>query len=154
MRCRGVDLFQPIELPGRWVGTAQEMRESDDGVHRRADLVAHVGEESTLGDIRRLGLVLCFGELRRTLDDQRFKMIPVLVEFLREPAFLGDVFLDTDVVCDRAVGLADRGEYGGFDEHAAVLPAVMEFAFPHLAAFERLPHRGVSIRFGVAGREH
>ena len=151
MRRRGVDLLQPIELPGRWIGIAQQMRESDDGVHRRADLVAHVGEESALGDIRRLGPVLCLGKLCGAFDDQRFEVIPVLVEFFLKPALFGDVLLDADVVRDGAVRLADRGEHGRFDEHAAVLPAVMELAFPHLAALERFPHRRVGPQSGFAG---
>ena len=35
----------------------REIGHADDGVHRRADLVAHVGEELALGGRRRLGLL-------------------------------------------------------------------------------------------------
>ena len=37
------------------VGLQRQVRHADDGVHRRADLVAHVGEESALGLVGRLG---------------------------------------------------------------------------------------------------
>ncbi len=38
------------------VGVEQECGHADDAVHRRADLVAHVGEELALRRVRRLGL--------------------------------------------------------------------------------------------------
>ncbi len=36
-------------LHGRQIGLQQQLGEPDDGVHRRANLVAHVGQEGTLG---------------------------------------------------------------------------------------------------------
>ena len=36
------------------------MGQADDGVHRRADLVAHIGQEAALGEIRRFGVLHAF----------------------------------------------------------------------------------------------
>ena len=36
----------------------EDLGEADDGVHRRAQLVAHVGEEAALGLVRLLGLTV------------------------------------------------------------------------------------------------
>ncbi len=40
------------------VGGERQRGHADDAVHRRADLVAHVGEELALGAARGLGLLL------------------------------------------------------------------------------------------------
>ena len=48
---RGVDRLQAFGLSGRHALAAQDVDHADDAVQRRADLVAHVGEESALGDI-------------------------------------------------------------------------------------------------------
>ena len=78
-------------------------------------------------------------------------MVPVLVEFFGQPALLGDVFLDADVMRDRPVGLADGGEHRRFDEGAAVLPTIVKFAFPHFAARQGFPHRRIDLGLGVSG---
>ena len=38
--------------------TPQQLGEAQDGVHRGADLVAHIGQEIALGLVGRLGLLL------------------------------------------------------------------------------------------------
>ena len=51
----GID---PVEAFGLFRGNAaaaHEVGHADDGVHRRTDFVAHVGEEGTLGNVRGLG---------------------------------------------------------------------------------------------------
>ena len=59
-RLRGaVDALEVLSDPRRQLGQARpECGEADDRVHRRADLVAHVGEEHALGGVRCLGLDL------------------------------------------------------------------------------------------------
>jgi hypothetical protein len=52
-------------IGGRHVGIKQKVRVANDGGHRRADLVAHVGEEIALGAVRGLGLVARDGEFLR-----------------------------------------------------------------------------------------
>ena len=55
---RGVDLGQALGLLRRGAGALQQVGQADDGVHRRADLVAHVGQEGALGPVGGLGGVL------------------------------------------------------------------------------------------------
>ena len=47
-----------VALPRRKLGLEHQIAQADDGVHRRADLVAHVGQEFTLGAGRGLRLLL------------------------------------------------------------------------------------------------
>ena len=58
-RAGGVaDREQVVALIGGQRGVERELGHADDAVHRRADLVAHVGEELALGAARVLGLAL------------------------------------------------------------------------------------------------
>ena len=52
-----VDLVDPFQRALTTQFTAQDVRQADDGVHRRANLVAHVGQERTLGQTGLLGLL-------------------------------------------------------------------------------------------------
>ena len=45
----GLDLLQVAALPIGELGAQDQVRQADDGVHRRADLVADVGDEAALG---------------------------------------------------------------------------------------------------------
>ena len=60
------------------------MRQADDGVHRRTDFVAHVGQEDALRLVRRF-------ELRRAFRHQFFKVVPVRLQFQFLFLQLGDV---------------------------------------------------------------
>ena len=51
-----LDLLQVVALLGGQFGLEGQVGHADDGVHRRADLVAHVGQEQALGLGCRLGL--------------------------------------------------------------------------------------------------
>ena len=52
------DLVQAVDAaPASRGVAAQQVRQADDGVHRRADLVAHVGQEGALGAVGGLGAV-------------------------------------------------------------------------------------------------
>ena len=110
------DLDQPIQLPWRWVAAAQQMSETDDGVHWRADFMAHIGQEGAFCHVGGVGLNARFGELSRASVDFVFEVKAVVVELLAQTFFLGDIFLDRDVVRDGAIGLLDRGDGGEFDE--------------------------------------
>ena len=48
-------LVDVVPLPGRQLGLEHQVRQADDRVHRSADLVAHVGEETGLGLGGRFG---------------------------------------------------------------------------------------------------
>jgi hypothetical protein len=41
-----------------------QVGEANDGVHRRADLVAHVGQKGALGHVGGFGLLPCGGQFR------------------------------------------------------------------------------------------
>ena len=47
-----------LALFGRQLGVQQQLRHAEDAVHRRADFVAHVGQELALGPVGRLGRLL------------------------------------------------------------------------------------------------
>ena len=49
MPARGLDLLQVVAHLGRRVGPQREQRHAHDGIHRRADLVRHIGQEGALG---------------------------------------------------------------------------------------------------------
>ena len=55
---RDLDLVQMVELLRRHRGLLQQVGHADHGIHRRADLVAHVGQEIGLGMRRLLGQFL------------------------------------------------------------------------------------------------
>ena len=146
----GGDLVQLVGLFGRRSGAAHEVGETDDGVHRRADFVAHVGQERALGQIGDLGALFCFLQLRGALGHQFLEMMAVLVQFDALAFLLGDVFLYRDIVGDRAIRLADRRNDGELGILAAILAPVVKLALPRLAPGQGLPHRGIGLGRGIA----
>jgi hypothetical protein len=46
-------------LPMVEFGAEEQSRQTDDAVHRSADLMAHVGEELAFGTIRGFGFFFC-----------------------------------------------------------------------------------------------
>ena len=81
------DLGQPIDLLlGSAASAAQQVRQADDRVHRRADLVAHVGQEGALGAVGRLGLTRASRQFQRSASHQFLEVMAVPVEFLAERA--------------------------------------------------------------------
>ncbi len=77
---RGVDLRDVVALPRRELRLQREPRHPDDRVHRRADLVAHVGEEVALGDVRGLGSLARLLELRRPEAHLLFERLPLVAQ--------------------------------------------------------------------------
>ena len=55
-------LLQALLLLGLDGVALQQVGQADDGVHRRADLVAHVGQEGALGQVGRLRSLGGLGE--------------------------------------------------------------------------------------------
>ncbi len=60
-------LLDVVALLRRERRLQREMRQPDDRVHRRADLVAHVGEEHRLHLGRFLGFLFGFGQMHALL---------------------------------------------------------------------------------------
>ena len=141
-----LDLVQALGLLRRRAGALQQVREAEDGVQRRADLVAHVGQEGALGLVGGLGPLPCLVEFRGALGDQFLQVVAVAIEFGAEALLFGDVLLDRDIVGDASVGLADRRDDGELDVLAAVLAPVVEFALPRLPRGQCLPHGGIGLR--------
>ena len=52
---RVLTMLQILALLGRQLGVEGQLGHAEDAVHRRADLVAHVGQEFALGPAGRLG---------------------------------------------------------------------------------------------------
>ena len=65
----------------RQTGVQRQLGEADDGVHRRADFVAHVGQKGALGDVGGLRCILCLRQFGGTRNDQFFQVIAVLFQF-------------------------------------------------------------------------
>ena len=63
--------FQVLALLGGQVGVERQLGHADDAVHRRADFVAHVGQELALGAVGRLGAILRFNQL--AVDPAQFR---------------------------------------------------------------------------------
>ena len=145
-----VDFVKPQALGGRHARTPYQVVEPDDGVHGRADFVAHVGQKGALGAVGRFGLLPGRTQLGRALRHQVFQVQAVAVQLVAQVFLLGDVFLHRHVVADGAVGLAQRADDGEFDVLRAVFSAVVKLTFPRQALRHGRPHGYVSLRWGVA----
>ena len=124
------DLVQAFGLAGVGAGAAHQMRHAEDGVHRRADFMGHVGEECALGLIGGFGLVLGDGQLARALFDQFFQVMVVLAQFRLQALFLGDVAPDD---MQQAARVLRNDREHDFDLKAAT-PGVQMFPFEQVAA--------------------
>jgi hypothetical protein len=116
---RAVDLGQAI-AHGRFGGVAQQqVGQADDGIHRRPDLVAHVGEELRLGAGRRLRLFDRLRELRAgALDLGGARPHAPLELLVALPDCQLVALLDRDVACDLGrAGDAARPVDDGRDRH-------------------------------------
>ena len=101
-----MDLFQVIR-PLRLVGALQrEVAHADDRVHRRADLVRHVGEELALGEVGGLGRFAGGLQLHLVLLD--------LGNVLQQPERAGNVSL---LVAEDDADLLDVPDFAVLAEH-------------------------------------
>ena len=91
MSARGIDLVQTIRLRGRCAGTPEQVAQPDDRVERRANLVAHVGQERALGVIGGFGFSLRGPQLFGAQVDQLFKVVAMTFELCVQLSPLGDV---------------------------------------------------------------
>ena len=85
------DLLQPRLLLGLGGVALHQIGQANDGVHRRADLVAHVRQEGTFGQARRLGRLRRRSQLGRALGDQYFEVVAVVAQLLFVADLLGNV---------------------------------------------------------------
>ena len=148
MAAGAVDLVQAIGLQRRHASAPQQMAQADDRIHRRAYLVAHVGEERALGLVRGFGLLACHAQLDSALFDLFFQQRPVLVQFITKAFFLGDILLHRHVVGHRPIRLTQGCDDGELVIFAAVLAAVVKQTFPWHSLRQRRPH----LRIGLGRR--
>ena len=75
---------------------AQDVGEADDGIHRCADFVAHVGQEGALGPVGGLCRIACLGHFPGAGGDQFFQVVAVACQFLVGHLALGNVEIDAE----------------------------------------------------------
>ena len=84
-------LIQALGLGRADAGALEQAGHAEDGIHRRTNLVAHVGKKRALGDaggLRRLGsLCQCLGALAH----QFLQVVAVALELGGDTLLLGDV---------------------------------------------------------------
>jgi hypothetical protein len=80
-------LAQALVLLGVAGVALGEVGEADDGIHRRADFMAHVGQEGALGAVGRFGLILGAAQFPRAFIDQLFEVLAVAFQFRLDPFF-------------------------------------------------------------------
>ncbi len=129
------------------------MGEAENGVHRRADFVAHIGQESALGLAGRFGLLSCRDELECALLHQFFEVVAMPGELFTHAFFLGDVLFNRNVMGDASVCLAQRRNDDKLRIFSAILAPVNQLSFPGQAHGQILPHRNESLARCLAGIE-
>ena len=129
------DRLEPLPLLRREARVAeQELREAEDGVHRRADLVGHAREERALGPAGRLRRLPLRLELDGAARHELLEVIAVAGQLLLRLLPLGDVPVDgQEDATPVQDGLADGGLHG---EDGAVLADVDELALDHAGRVE------------------
>ena len=145
-----LNFHQVVALERRWFGLQGQVGHAEDSVHRRANLVAHIGQKRRLGLRRHLGPFAGFVQLRGAFRHEFLQVVAVAVQLRAEALLFGDVVLDCGVMGDPPVQLADRGNGSPLDILAPVLALVIEFAFPDPALGERIPQRRIGGRRGLA----
>ena len=148
------DLGQPVGVPGVVDLATEQMGEPDDGVHRRADLVTHVGEEFAFAAAGRFGRLHGDDDFGVALGDELFEVVAMARQFFADPLLLGDVVLDGDVMGDVAVGLAQRSDAHRLDALLAGASTVDQLAPPVVAGGEIGPHGLIGFRGRFARLEN
>ena len=75
-----VDLFQVFGLLRAYFAALQDLGQAENGVHRCADFMAHIGQEGALRKVCLFGGVLGLFQFRCALLDNLFQMPPVVLK--------------------------------------------------------------------------
>ncbi len=113
-------LRQIVALTDRQRIALEQVRQADHGVQRRPQLVAHVGEEGTLGDIGDFRRFLGLRQFPRALRDEFFQVMPVPIEFLGHLFLCRDVLRDDDHARHTPCAIADDATARGHHADTAV----------------------------------
>jgi hypothetical protein len=109
-------------------------------VHRRADLVAHVGQEVALGLAGGVGHLLGLAQLRGALLDHVLEVLAVALQLVVGLLLLGDVARDAQQEARLAVRVQDGDLHRVHEARAAPREHLFLGDVDHLARFE---HRAV-----------
>jgi hypothetical protein len=137
-------LVQAVELGGAQPAPADQVGHAGDGIQGGADFVAHVGQESALGQVGRLGCPPGFFELGRALADHVFQVLAVAGEFGLGAQPFGHVAVDALHGADPALCI-QHGRGIGFQRAVAAIgmaPAQQQIP-PAAALLERLDKPGL-----------
>ena len=148
------DLGELIALARIGDGALEQVGQADNGVHRSADFMAHIGQKFALAPAGGFGGFLGDQKFSGAVGHPLFEMPTISVQFIVHPLFRGDVFLDRQIVGNGSIGLAHQGDRGQFDVFAAVLAPVDQFAAPGFAPRQGSPHLVIGSLGGFAGFKH
>ena len=104
-----MNLLQIISNLGRQFVIQGQIRQSNDGVHRRADFVAHVGDELALRAVGRFRRAAGLFGFARAAADKVFEVFPVLAQFRLDTPLFGNVPEGQHAADDAAVLDLRRG---------------------------------------------
>ncbi len=116
---RPVDLLHVVQLLRVEVALQGQVGHAENGVHRRADLVAHVGQEVALGVVGGVGLVLGDDQFGGPLPDHVLEVLAVALKFVVGALLVGDVARDAEKESGLAACVEDRDLLRVHDAHAA-----------------------------------
>ena len=91
MVTRSLNLLQVIALARCKLGLEGQVSHADDGIHRGADLMAHIGQKARFGEIGRLCRLLGARQFVSPLGDQFLEMVAIIVEVRQGPHAVGDI---------------------------------------------------------------
>jgi hypothetical protein len=133
---RVAEPVQLLDLAWRERILSHEMRIADDGVHRGADLVAHVRQEGAFGAIGALGSGLGRFQLGGADGDQFLQMPTIGLQFACRLHTLGDVLNDAQRI-ERLARIIER-QFSAFLDPADALGGLNAVSDPVGGARKRL----------------
>ena len=148
-----VDLVQPLQLLGRGAGV-QQMGQAQHRVHRRADLVAHVGKELALGAVGGFGGFLRNREFGRSTIHELFQVMAILFKLGLGLLALGDVADDCRGADDLPVAIADGRSRQGHRDHPPVLAQALGLEATGADAAPDSAKQPVLFLTAVTGNDH
>ncbi|EEF25978.1 conserved hypothetical protein, partial [Ricinus communis] len=120
------------------LGVGHQAREADDGIERRAQLVAHVGQEGALGTVGRLRLAHRHRQRVGAFGHQVLQVVAVAAQFMLGHAAVGDVVVHAHHAHRMAFAVAEGHGVGLHVVHRAVRPDQAVFDIEFRRAFQRL----------------
>ncbi len=143
------DLAQLLALFGLQCGILQQVGQTNDRIHRRADLMAHIRQKRAFGDVGHFRRLHRVRQLFGALDNQLFQFFAVMLQFFLHRFFIGNIVLDGHVMTNPAVFLPDRRNNRRFHKLATILAFVDKFAMPGPAISQIIPKLDETFGLGL-----